>query len=98
MKNRPCREAASTVAGSVFPMVCIIMLFMTIQPLRTKVTHWKRRAAVPMRITSGSSRKIPIRCPERIPHRMDANRRATVDTFTQNQNASFTRLFFPARS
>ncbi len=57
----PCRDAARIVAGRVFPMVCIIMLFMVIHPFRTKVRHWNRRATVPMRITSGSFRKIPIR-------------------------------------
>ena len=91
MKKIPCRAMARKVAGPVRPMVCSIMLLMTIQPERQRVRHWSRRAVAPYWMTSGSSRKRAIKWgASRDPRVLMASRK-TVESLTQKKKPSFTR-------
>ena len=69
---------------------------MTTQLCRQKVTHWNRRAAVPMAMTSGSSRKMDTSCGAQAkPAALTASSSTNV-TLTLNQKPSFTRWYRPA--
>ena len=92
-KNKNCRLIASREALTVLPMVCSIILLMVIHPTRGKVRHCKRSASEPYSITSGSvCRKKVISCSEKIHPAIAATSRMTLESLTQNQNPSLTRL------
>ena len=91
-KKSPCRDMARKVAGTVRPMVWSIMLLMVTQLMVQKVTHWNRRAVVPMAITSGSFRKRAMRLgAKKKPKALTASRK-TAAVFRQNQKPCRTRL------
>ena len=72
------------------------MLPMTTQLCRQKVAHWYRSAAVPMAMTSGSSRKMATSWGAKInPAALTASSSTKV-TFTLNQKPSRTRRYSPA--
>ena len=91
MKKMPCRAMATKVAGTVRPMVWSIMLLMVIHAWKKKVTHWNRRATVPMAMTPGSSRNRAMSCGAKANPSAPITSRKTAATFTQNQKPSFTR-------
>ncbi len=96
-KKIPGRAAAKREAMKDIPMVCVIMLFIITHPERGKATHCIRRATVPMAITCKSSfRTTEKREPAKRKPEMPKKISTKVDTITQNQKASLTRLNFCA--
>ena len=92
IRKRPERAEERKVAFAPLPMYCIIMLPMTLKPLRGKTTARKRRAFEPTAMTAGSSRKTVTICPEKAKRITAITVSTMVAYFTTKEKPSFTRV------
>ena len=95
-KNKNCRDMASNDAFKDSPIVCAIILQRTIQPVIGNVMHCNLRAAAPISITFGSSRKISINCGANTNPATAKSSKTRKDDCTQNQKPLLTRSNRPA--
>lgn len=96
MKNSPCLAAARIFARRGLRVVWSIMFPTIVKALKGYVANCQHNATVPILMTSGSLRKIPMASLQKKNPTKENTRRNTVPTFTVKPKPSRRRAYSPA--